>query len=193
MACEGDITSGFSLDCTNVPTKGIVQSVTLINNSDIDKGATVFDLTNDQLMTSLVLKLGKQAFLMEGVKNLLNMTATFTPKDDTFDGWVHALNGYMGSLTPEYLEQIKAFTNGAELTAIVRTKEEGVAGNSAFHVLGYDQPMTLSESVFDPNENGGLPFRLANKDGYESPQFPYGFFVTDLVTTEAFVTALLTP
>ena len=37
MACEKNITSGFELDCTSIPTKGIVQSVTIMNTSDIDK------------------------------------------------------------------------------------------------------------------------------------------------------------
>ena len=45
MACEKNITSGFELDCTSIPTKGIVQSVTIMNTSDIDKGATVFKQT----------------------------------------------------------------------------------------------------------------------------------------------------
>jgi len=54
MACEKNITSGFELDCTSIPTKGIVQSVTIMNTSDIDKGATVFNVTNEEIIESLL-------------------------------------------------------------------------------------------------------------------------------------------
>lgn len=196
MACERDITSSFVLDCTKVPVKGIVQNVTIMNTTDIDKGATVFDPSNDQTITSIVLKSGgKRAFTMSGVKNLLNMQSAFVSKDDTFDAWTHTLIGYLGDLSPAKLQDIKALTNGAEITAIVETKFTGVdgTGSSKYHVLGYDQGMVLTEATFDANENGGLPFTLSNKDGYENSQFPYAFFNTDESTTDADVLALQTP
>lgn len=193
MSCETNISKNFELDCTMIPVKGVVQSITLINSNDIDRSATVFNATNDQVIESIVLKSGgKKAYLMGGVKNLLNMEVTKVTNEDTFDGWTHSISGYIAKLSPDNLQEIKALTNGAELVAIVRTKEEGVAGDGAFHVLGYDQPLTLGDSAFNANENGGLPIILANKDGYESPQFPYGFYDTDLATTEALVAALLT-
>jgi hypothetical protein len=196
MACEKNITSGFELDCTSIPTKGIVQSVTIMNTSDIDKGATVFNATNEELIESMVLKSGgKQAYLMTGVKTLLNGQATFAPKDDTFDGWIHTLIGYIGDLNPSVLEQLKAYTNGAEITAILEMKYLGAdgTGSSRYKVFGYDQGMVLTEAVFDANVNGGLPFTLSNKDGFENNGFPYAFFDTDDATTEAAVAALLTP
>lgn len=195
MACEKEISKGFSLDCTKVPTKGIVQSVTIMNRSDIDTSATVFN-ADGVTMESLVLKSGgKQAYIMEGVKTLLNMTATFVPKDDTFDGWNHTLFGYIADLNPLNLSEIKAYTNGAEIVAVVETKFVGTdgTGSSKYHVLGYDVGMVLTEAVFDANENGGLPFTLANKDGFENNQFPYSFFKTDEATTDGLVAGLLTP
>lgn len=196
MACEKDISKGFELDCTKVPVKGIVQSVTIMNRSDIDRSATVFNPANDCEMSSLVLKSGgKQAYIMSGIKNLLNAQSSFVAKDDTFDAWTHTIIGYMGDLSPDNLLELKAFTNGAEITAIVETKYEGVdgTGSTKFKVLGYEQGMVLTEANFDANENGGLPFTLSNRDGYENPQFPYAFFDTNLATTTTAVADLLTP
>lgn len=194
MACEKEISGSFELDCTKIPTKGIVQSVTIMNTADIDKSATIF--ADDVTIEALNLKSGgKRAYLMEGVKNLLNAQATFVPSDDTFDGWNHALVSYISDLSPDNLEQIKALTNGAEITAIVETKNIGVdnTGSSTYKVLGYDVGMVLTEGVYDANENGGLPFTLSNKDGYENSQFPYAFFDTDMSSTISAVEALQTP
>ena len=194
MACEKEISGSFELDCTKIPTKGIVQSVTIMNTADIDKSAVVF--TDDVTIEDLPLKAGgKRAYLMDGVKNLLNAQATFVPSDDTFDGWNHTLVSYIADLNPDNLEQLKALTNGAEITAIVQTKYAGAdgTGSSEYKVLGYDVGMVLTEGVYDANENGGLPFTLANKDGYENAQFPYAFFKTSDSVTAGLVTALQTP
>lgn len=196
MACEKLITSGFELDCTSIPTKGIVQSITIMNTSEIDKGATVFNATNKEIIESIVLKSGgKRAYLMTGIKTLLNGQATFAPKDDTFDGWIHTLIGYIGDLNPIALAQLKAFTNGAEITAILEMKYTGAdgTGSTRYKVFGYDQGMMLTEAVFDANVNGGLPFTLSNKDGFENSSFPYAYFNTDNTTTEASVLALQIP
>lgn len=195
MSCDKDINDGFVLNCDSAPVKGLVQSVTIMNRSDIDRGATVFNADGVTIEGITLKSSGKQAYIIEGVKNLLNAQATFVPKDDTFDGWNHTLVAYIGDLNPTNLAELRAYTNGAEITAIVRTKYEGAdgTGSTAYKVLGYDVGMMLTESVFDANENGGLPFTLANKDGYENNQFPYAFFITDLATTESAVTALLTP
>tara|TARA_R110000851_G_scaffold204335_1_gene356215 strand:+ start:2724 stop:3317 length:594 start_codon:yes stop_codon:yes gene_type:complete len=195
MSCNKDIAKSFSIDCTSVPVKGLIQSVTIMNRTDIDRGATVFN-ADGVTIEGMTLKAGaKRAYLMDGVKNLLNAQATFVSKDDTFDAWNHTLSGYIADLNPANLAEIQAYTNGAEICAIVRTKYEGAdgTGSTAYKVLGYEVGMSMTESVFDANENGGLPFTLGNKDGYENNQFPYAFFITDLATTEAAVLALQTP
>ena len=195
MSCNKDIAKSFSIDCTSVPVKGLIQSVTIMNRAAIDRGATVFN-ADGVTIEGMTLKAGvKRAYLMDGVKNLLNAQATFVPKDDTFDAWNHTISGYIADLNPENLLEIQAYTNGAEICAIIRTKYEGVdgTGSTAYKVLGYEVGMSMTEAVFDANENGGLPFTLANKDGLENNQFPYAFFITDLATTEAAVLALQTP
>jgi hypothetical protein len=196
MACEKDITGGFSLDCNAIPTKGIVQSITLMNRNDIDRTATVFNVTNEAIIEDIVLKSGgKQAYLMDGVKNILNAQFNFVPKDDTFDGYLHTIIGYIADLNPVNMEQLRAFTNGAEIVAIVNSAFEGAdgTGSSKYKVYGYEQGMVLTVADYDANENGGLPFTISNKDGYENPQAPHNLFITDLATTEALVTGLLTP
>ena len=195
MSCNKDRAKSFSIDCTSVPVKGLVQSVTIMNRADIDRGATVFN-ADGVTIEGITLKSGaKRAYLMDGVKNLLNAQATFVSKDDTFDAWNHTLSGYIADLNPANLAEIQAYTNGAEICAVIRTKYEGAdgTGSTTFKVLGYEVGMVMTESVFDANENGGLPFTLGNKDGFENNQFPYAFFITDLATTEAAVLALQTP
>ena len=195
MSCNKDIAASFSIDCTSVPVKGLIQSVTIMNRADIDRGATTLNADGVTIEGLTLLSGGKRAFLMDGVKNLLNAQATFVSKDDTFDAWNHTLKGYIADLNPANLVELQSYTNGAEVCAIVRTKYEGAdgTGSTSYKVLGYDVGMVMTEATFDANENGGLPFTLANKDGYENNQFPYAFFVTDLATTTAAVVALQTP
>lgn len=192
MGCiDKTITGGFSLACDRTPKKGIVQNVKLINKSDIDYDATVFASGNDLVIESLVLNTGKTAFTFEGVKSVMNFTFNKVTKETTFNKFIHSVSVYCNDLGIASKTELQAILGGAELVAIVETKEQGVNGDSAYHVAGYENGLVATDdSTFDANEDGGMLLTLASVEDLEESKIPYTFYDTSYTATKVLVDAL---
>lgn len=61
-ACDKLIKQAISQNCANPITKGLEANGLIVNRQDIDFAATVFDATKKNVIKTLVLKTGKQAY-----------------------------------------------------------------------------------------------------------------------------------
>ncbi|MNK87369.1 hypothetical protein D3C87_1073050 [compost metagenome] len=201
MACTGIcsvVKNDLVYDCNSKPVGGIVQTVKLINKCDIDAsewtitrtgtGATCANL----ITTTMTDPATANAITIQGIpgKRLLNFG--FATSNTEF-GWyyTHTLNLFSQGLSQSALCNLKAFSDGAEVIAIVEQNFKGIDSKDAFIVLGWDTGLKLGDMTFDSNENNGnsiIP--LTSLDPDLEPNPPLTFLMTDYATTKAFFDTL---
>ncbi len=192
MATEcGIISAGLiAAICGKAPASGSGKRVFLLNYDDIDRAEST--VTGD-VLTALVLKTGKVAYLFESLSKATTGEATFA-RGTYFNLYDHAVT--LRVFTKNQVS--KNFINvlaDARIVAVVENNEEGDAGEVKFEVYGWDSGLTLAELPFTTTFADSVVYsaKVASDDDSKEGQLPKSFFVTNSVTTEQALTALITP
>lgn len=191
--CESLISKAIDFDCDELIARGLESDGIIINRSDIDFSATVFDATNPNIIKTLVLKTGKVGY---DVKQLGN--TPFTGTQSTLEvgtyrnTWTHQIPIVVLSNTPEVANKIIDGLSNGTFVVILRNKFKGENGEAEFQVYGYTQGLVASEGTnekYSEDTDGGWLITLQETGARLSAMF---FFNTDATTTAAAYEALKT-
>ena len=178
------IQKGIELNCECPIVKGVEPDGLIMNRSDIDFAKSVFDTTNKNILTTLILKSGKKAYPIvqqgatpfTGAKTSL-ATGTYR---NTFTNEVPIAvldNG------PEVAQKIIDGLANGSFVLILKNVHKGVKGNAEYQVYGYFQGLhasAIENDKYSEDTDGGWLVTLQETSAPKSALF---YFDTDSETT----------
>ena len=196
--CDNFIKQGISPSCDDPLVQGVEQRGVIINRDDIDFSAAVFNATRKNVIETIALKAGKNAYevvVMGGTPFTGTNTALATGTyRNTFTNTVSIVildNG------PDVCENVIDGLANGEFVVILENKFKGLQkeenpGDPAFQVYGWYQGLRASEMTNDKyseDTDGGWAVSLQETRAPKSGVF---LFKTDYETTAAAVESLVT-
>ena len=182
--CDSLIQKGIEQNCESPIVKGVEPDGLIMNRSDIDFAKSVFDTTNKNILTTLILKSGKKAYPIvqqgatpfTGAKTSL-ATGTYR---NTFTNEVPIAvldNG------PEVAQKIIDGLANGSFVLILKNVHKGVKGNAEYQVYGYFQGLhasAIENDKYSEDTDGGWLVTLQETSAPKSALF---YFDTDSETT----------
>ena len=182
--CDSLSQKGIELNCESPIVKGVEPAGLIMNRSDIDFAKSVFDSTNKNILTTLILKSGKKAYPIvqqgatpfTGAKTSL-ATGTYR---NTFTNEVPIAvldNG------PEVAQKIIDGLANGSFVLILKNVHKGVKGNAEYQVYGYFQGLhasAIENDKYSEDTDGGWLVTLQETSAPKSALF---YFDTDSETT----------
>ncbi len=182
--CESLISHDINFDCNDLSVRGLEADGLIINRSDIDFSATVFDDTLKNVIKTLVLKRGKRAY------DIVQMGSTpFTGVQSTLNvgtyrnTWQHQIPLAVLANSPEVSQNIIDGLANGTFVIILRNVSKGTDGKSEYQIYGYAQGLRASEGTNDKyseDTDGGWLITLQESSAPKSAMF---YFNTDSTTT----------
>lgn len=189
--CESLIAKAIDFACDDLIVRGLESDGLIINRSDIDFAATVFDSKNPNIINSLVLKTGKKGYEVNQLGNTPFTGVQSTLEVGTYrNTWTHAIPIVVLSNTPEVAHDIIDGLSNGTFVVILRNKFKGSTGDAEYQVYGYTQGLVASEGTNDKyseDTDGGWIITLQETGARMSAMF---LFNTDATTTAAAYEAL---
>ena len=189
--CESLIAKAIDFACDDLIVRGLESDGLIINRSDIDFAATVFDSQNPNIINSLVLKTGKKGYEVNQLGNTPFTGVQSTLEVGTYrNTWTHAIPIVVLSNTPEVAHDIIDGLSNGTFVVILRNKFKGTNGDAEYQVYGYTQGLVASEGTNDKyseDTDGGWIITLQETGARMSAMF---LFNTDATTTAAAYEAL---
>lgn len=189
--CESLIAKAIDFACDDLIVRGLESDGLIINRSDIDFAATVFDSKNPNIINSLVLKTGKKGYEVNQLGNTPFTGVQSTLEVGTYrNTWTHAIPIVVLSNTPEVAHDIIDGLSNGTFVVILRNKFKGTSGDAEYQVYGYTQGLVASEGTNDKyseDTDGGWIITLQETGARMSAMF---LFNTDATTTAAAYEAL---
>lgn len=184
--CESLIAKAIDFACDDLIVRGLESDGLIINRSDIDFAATVFDSQNPNIINSLVLKTGKKGYEVNQLGNTPFTGVQSTLEVGTYrNTWTHAIPIVVLSNTPEVAHDIIDGLSNGTFVVILRNKFKGTNGDAEYQVYGYTQGLVASEGTNDKyseDTDGGWIITLQETGARMSAMF---LFDTDATTTAA--------
>lgn len=184
--CESLIAKAIDFACDDLIVRGLESDGLIINRSDIDFAATVFDSQNPDIINTLVLKTGKKGYEVNQLGNTPFTGVQSTLEVGTYrNTWTHAIPIVVLSNTPEVAHDIIDGLSNGTFVVILRNKFKGTNGDAEYQVYGYTQGLVASEGTNDKyseDTNGGWIITLQETGARMSAMF---LFNTDATTTAA--------
>jgi hypothetical protein len=188
-------------NCANI-VAGIKDRAYFINYDHVDKDLSTFDPSNPLLLTQLVLKTvspAAYAYCVEGYNSSNEHKASLVKKPYQ-KVWEHGFVFRLFDNTPETKLWVNNATSSRFIVVIENNYNKmGVGitpGRTVFEVLGWDFGLELNAAERDPNSEdmlGGWLLTAGCSDKLKESLPPLAFFVTDIATTRAAISALLSP
>lgn len=182
MECITALSKDLGYKCGTAIVKGVEKDVLLVNRADLDKaGITV----NENVITTLVLKSEKTAYLMKYAKDThISVSTKPVISDDDLNGHEHSIVIVIYGKTKEENAEIDKLVAGGDLVAIVENKDQSGEGKHAFDVYGFRNGLVVSEG--EGRTNGGY-YKLTMKTptGQTEPENVLKWLETDYATTKA--------
>lgn len=189
--CESLIAKAIDFACDDLIVRGLESDGLIINRSDIDFAATVFDSQNPNIINTLVLKTGKKGYEVNQLGNTPFTGVQSTLEVGTYrNTWTHAIPIVVLSNTPEVAHDIIDGLSNGTFVVILRNKFKGANGDAEYQVYGYTQGLVASEGTNDKyseDTDGGWIITLQETGARMSAMF---LFNTDATTTAAAYEAL---
>ena len=191
-ACGG-ITIGADYDCENPITPGVNTRLILGNLDDIE--AVTYGATTPTVIEDITMKLGKAAFVFQGVRQSLTPSYELVP-GTTSVGYMHLVNFLGFEISQEAKDNYEKMAL-SKMFAVVENRNAIGNGNSIFEVYGINvglEAQVISRVAADQETGGAFTLNLATSeaDGKE-PKLPQSWFKTSYPVTLALVNALLIP
>ena len=184
--CESLIAKAIDFACDDIIVRGLESDGLIINRSDIDFAATVFDSKNPNTINSLVLKTGKKGYEVNQLGNTPFTGVQSTLEVGTYrNTWTHAIPIVVLSNTPDVAHNIIDGLSNGTFVVILRNKFKGSTGDAEYQVYGYTQGLVASEGTNDKyseDTDGGWIITLQETGARMSATF---LFDTDATTTAA--------
>lgn len=184
--CESLIAKAIDFACDDIIVRGLESDGLIINRSDIDFAATVFDTQNPNIIKTLVLKTGKKGYEINQLGNTPFTGVQSTLEVGTYrNTWTHAIPIVVLSNTPEVAHDIIDGLSNGTFVVILRNKFKGTSGDAEYQVYGYTQGLVASEGTNDKyseDTDGGWIITLQETGARMSAMF---LFNTDATTTAA--------
>lgn len=184
--CESLIAKAIDFACDDLIVRGLESDGLIINRSDIDFAATVFDSKNPNIINTLVLKTGKKGYEVNQLGNTPFTGVQSTLEVGTYRStWTHAIPIVVLSNTPEVAHDIIDGLSNGTFVVILRNKFKGSTGDAEYQVYGYTQGLVASEGTNDKyseDTDGGWIITLQETGARMSAMF---LFNTDATTTAA--------
>ena len=184
--CESLIAKAIDFACDDIIVRGLESDGLIINRSDIDFAATVFDAQNPNIIKTLVLKTGKKGYEVNQLGNTPFTGVQSTLEVGTYrNTWTHAIPIVVLSNTPDVAHNIIDGLSNGTFVVILRNKFKGSTGDAEYQVYGYTQGLVASEGTNDKyseDTDGGWIITLQETGARMSAMF---LFNTDATTTEA--------
>ena len=175
--CESTIKRDIAFDCAQLSVRGLEADGVIINRSDIDFAATVFDETQKNIIKTLVLKSGKKGYQVAQLGS--------TP----FTGTQTTLN--VGKYRNTWTHQIPiAVLANGQFVVIIRNKQK--ANKGEYQIYGYAQGLTASEGTnekYSEDTDGGWLITLQE---VSTPKCALFYYNTDDKTTATQFASLTT-
>ena len=184
--CESLIAKAIDFACDDIIVRGLESDGLIINRSDIDFAATVFDSKNPNIIKTLVLKTGKKGYEVNQLGNTPFTGVQSTLEVGTYrNTWTHAIPIVVLSNTPDVAHNIIDGLSNGTFVVILRNKFKGSTGDAEYQVYGYTQGLVASEGTNDKyseDTDGGWIITLQETGARMSAMF---LFNTDAETTAA--------
>ena len=184
--CESLIAKAIDFACDDIIVRGLESDGPIINRSDIDFAATVFDAQNPNIIKTLVLKTGKKGYEVNQLGNTPFTGVQSTLEVGTYrNTWTHAIPIVVLSNTPDVAHNIIDGLSNGTFVVILRNKFKGSTGDAEYQVYGYTQGLVASEGTNDKyseDTDGGWIITLQETGARMSAMF---LFNTDAETTAA--------
>lgn len=184
--CESLIAKAIDFACDDIIVRGLESDGLIINRSDIDFAATVFDAQNPNIIKTLVLKTGKKGYEVNQLGNTPFTGVQSTLEVGTYrNTWTHAIPIVVLSNTPDVAHNIIDGLSNGTFVIILRNKFKGSTGDAEYQVYGYTQGLVASEGTNDKyseDTDGGWIITLQETGARMSAMF---LFDTDATTTAA--------
>ena len=182
--CDSLIQKDIAVDCTNPIVKGCEPDGIIMNRSDIDFSATVFDASIRNIIKTMMLKSGKKGYAViqqgqtpfTGAKTSLK-TGTY---HNTFENEIPIAildNG------PEVCADIIDGLANGSYVLILKNKHKGADGKAEYQIYGYYQGLSASaieNEKYSEDLDGGWLVTLHEESVPKSALF---YFDTDSNTT----------
>ena len=189
--CESLIAKAIDFACDDLIVRGLESDGLIINRSDIDFAATVFDAQNPNIIKTLVLKTGKKGYEVNQLGNTPFTGVQSTLEVGTYrNTWTHAIPIVVLSNTPDVAHNIIDGLSNGTFVVILRNKFKGATGDAEYQVYGYTQGLVASEGTNDKysdDTDGGWLITLQETGARLSAMFLWN---TDAATTAAAYEAL---
>ncbi len=186
----GLITGNIDADCTNPVQGGTRDRAYIMNFDDYDAGTIVFG-ADGYTIESIILPVGKTAFVIEGKNNSIVPKATMVRLafNNLFN---HEVNMKGFDISPTVKKDLNSMKDG-RFVIITENYHKGTAGNSAFEVYGTTTGLEMTVIERDPNntETQGAFDMTFFTEVNKEPNLPNPLFITDYTTTKGVVEGLL--
>jgi len=193
MATCSGITVGSTFDCDN-PLVPFVRQRLLIGNLE-DIASITRNVTNDNVIEDITMKVGKAMFAFEAVKSAITAQTELVVQTLS-----NAYNHQVGLSVFEVDSAQKRNLQGmASLPqfALVENSKDTSLGDSVFEIYGINRGLEPSELIrinADSDTAGAYVITLVTPDeGGKETTLPESFFLTSQSVTDALVEALLVP
>lgn len=186
--CDDVIDYDVELDCAALPGAGLEEDAVLINRADIDYASCVFDETQKNIITDLVLKATKRGYKVKQMKTSFNGTKWEQAEGTYRNGAKHTFAFVNPDRSAKGKELDSLILNG-NFVAVIKNKTAPDDGK--YEVLGYHTGLTVPTVVRDyvaVDVGGVTAITLASNEN--EPNAPYCFYKTSLTVTDAAFEAL---
>lgn len=181
----GLITSGQTVDCAAIPSRGANSTVWMFNYDH--KGA--FTLSGG-VVSALALTSTNLAYAFEGLRNSTRPKATY--KKSKYDGFYEQELQMIGTKVAG-ADFVKYQTLAkSKVIVISEMNYSGTAGETSYKIFGWYSGLFISDLVFDPYDpDSNIKFTLKSDEESPEPTLPLALFNTDKATSLAIITDLL--
>ena len=192
--CESIIAKDIAFSCDELVTKGLESDGIIINRSDIDFSATVFDSANPNIIKTLVLKSGKKGYEVSQAGNTPFTGTQSALEVGTYrNTFTHTVSFVVLANDPDVAHNIIDGLANGNFVSILRNKHKGGQdGDGEYQVYGYSQGLTASEITNDKyseDTDGGWLVNLQETGARMSAMY---YWNTDRSTTAAAYESLKT-
>lgn len=187
--CDTSVVHDFLYDCANPPVAGLEDDALLINRADIDFTKSKIDADNPNIITSLVLKAGKKANLVQQRKDSFNGTKVDQVEGTYSNGTTQTFAFVAFANSADEKAALEKMLNGSFVAVI---KNKTAADNSRYEVLGWNTGLktpTLTKDYVAEESAGVYAVTLASG---QEPRLPMSFYAGSLEATDAAFNALQT-
>ena len=190
--CESTIKRDIAFDCEKLSVRGLEADGVIINRSDIDFAATVFDETHKNIIKTLVLKSGKKGYQVAQLGSTpFTGTQTTLNVGKYRNTWTHQIPLAVLANDPDVCNDVIDGLANGQFVVIIRNKQK--ANKGEYQVYGYAQGLTCSageNDKYSEDTEGGWLMTLQETSAPKSALFLWdGSSETTTARYEALKTA----